>query len=133
MKVLRIVFALSMGILGGVLLAQTESDFSGWMKQVAKSNGALKGAVAAKDAKAVAAEAKALDTVFASVEAYFKGHNMADAEGMAKAVHANTTKLAAAAAAGNVDEAAATAVGGSCAGCHSAHREKGADGAYKIK
>ena len=50
MKVLRIVFALSMGILGGVLLAQTESDFSGWMKQVAKSNGALKGAVAIAEA-----------------------------------------------------------------------------------
>ncbi len=133
MKVLRIVFAMSMGILGGVLLAQTESDFSGWMKQVAKSNGALKGAVAAKDAKAVAAEAKALDTVFASVEAYFKSHNMADAEGMAKAVHANTTKLATAAAAGTIDEAAATAVGGSCAGCHGAHRDKAGDGSYKIK
>jgi hypothetical protein len=133
MKVLRIVFALSMGILGGVLLAQTEGDFSNWMKQVAKSNGALKGAVAAKDAKAVATEAKALDTAFASVEAYFKSHNMTDAEGMAKTVHANTTKLATAAAAGTIDEAAATAVGGSCAGCHSAHREKGADGAYKIK
>ena len=44
MKTLRIVFALGMGVLGGVLLAQTEADFSGWMKGVAKSNGALKGA-----------------------------------------------------------------------------------------
>ncbi len=133
MKTLRIVFALGMGVLGGVLLAQTEADFSGWMKGVAKSNGALKGAVAAKDAKLVATEAKALDGIFAQVEAYFGSHNMADAAGMAKAVHANTTKAAAAAAAGTIDEAAITAIGGSCQGCHAAHREKGADGAYKMK
>lgn len=133
MKILRIAFALGMGIMGGVLLAQTETDFSGWMKQVAATNGKLKGAVAAKDAKAVAVEAKTLDTIFAQVEAYFGSHNMTDAAGLAKAVHANTTKLATAAAAGTVDEAAATAVGGSCAGCHMAHREKGADGAYKMK
>lgn len=133
MKTLRIVFALGMGVLGGVLLAQTEADFSGWMKGVAKGNGALKGAVAAKDAKAVATEVKALDGIFAQVEAYFGSHNMADAAAQAKAVHANTTKAAAAAAAGTIDEATITAIGGSCQGCHAAHREKGADGAYKMK
>ena len=37
MKALRIAFALTMGILGGVLLAQSDSDFSGWMKQVSKA------------------------------------------------------------------------------------------------
>jgi hypothetical protein len=122
-----------MGVLGGVLLAQTEADFGNWMKAVAKGNGALKGAVASKDAKAVATEAKNLDTIFAQVETYFTSHNMTDAAAMAKTVHANTTKAATAAAAGTIDEAAVAAVGGSCAGCHAAHREKGADGAYKMK
>jgi CubicO group peptidase (beta-lactamase class C family) len=36
-------------------------------------------------------------------------------------------------AAGTIDAAAVAGVGGSCQGCHAAHREKGADGAYKIK
>ncbi|MEI9813474.1 MAG: hypothetical protein WDO18_12890 [Acidobacteriota bacterium] len=84
MKALRIVFALSMGILGGVLLAQTEADFSGWMKGVAKGNGALKAAVAAKDAKAVATEAKNLESIFAQVEGFFTKGKMADAAAMAQ-------------------------------------------------
>lgn len=130
MKTLRIVFALGMGVLGGVLLAQTEADFSGWMKGVAKGNGALKGAT---DAKVVATEAKNLETIFGQVEAYFTSHNMADAAGMAKGAKANAAKAATAAAGGTIDAAAVAAVGGTCQGCHAAHREKGADGAYKMK
>lgn len=130
MKTLRIAFALGMGILGGVLLAQTEADFSGWMKQVAKSNGALKGAT---DAKVVETEAKNLEGIFKQVEAYFTKAGMADAAKQANAVHTNAAKAATAAAGGTVDAAAVGAVTGSCAGCHGAYREKGADGAYKIK
>jgi hypothetical protein len=133
MKVLRIVFALAMGALGGMLLAQTESDFSGWMKQVAKSNGALKGAVASKDAKVVATEAKTLEGLFQNVEKYFTGKNMKDGADMAKAAAGNAAKAAKAADGGTIDEASITAVGGACQGCHAAHREKGADNAYHIK
>jgi cytochrome c556 len=130
MKTLRIVFALSMGILGGVLLAQTEADFSGWMKQVAKSNGALKGAT---DAKVVATEAKALEGIFKQVGAYFTSHGMPEAAKLAGDAQANAAKAATAAAGGTIDAAAVTALGGSCAGCHPTYREKGSDGAYKIK
>ncbi len=133
MKTLRIVFALGMGILGGVLLAQTESDFSGWMKGVGGQKGKLTAAVTAKDAKAVATEAKAFEATFKQVEAYFTKAGMADAAKMANAVHTNAAKAATAAAAGTIDEAAITAATGSCGGCHAAYREKGADGAYKIK
>jgi hypothetical protein len=133
MKALRIAFALTMGILGGVLLAQSEGDFSGWMKQVAKGSGALKGAVTAKDAKAVATEAKNMEGLFKQVEAYFTKANMADAASKAKEVHMAAAATATAANGGTVDEASAAKVTGSCAGCHAAYREKGADGAYKIK
>lgn len=133
MKVLRIVFALAMGALGGMLLAQSESDFSGWMKQVAATNGKLKAGVAAKDATAVAAEAKTLEGLFDNVEKFFTGKNMKDAADMAKAAHTAAGATAKAAATGTIDEANAGLVSGSCQGCHAAHREKGADGAYKIK
>ncbi len=53
MKTLRIVFALGVGVLGGVLLAQTEADFAGWMKGVGGQKGKLTAAVTAKDATAV--------------------------------------------------------------------------------
>jgi hypothetical protein len=133
MKALRIAFALTMGILGGALLAQTEGDFSGWMKQVAKGSGALKGAVASKDAKAVETEAKNMETIFKQVEAAFTKMNIPDGAAKAKEVHVAAAATAKAAAAGTVDEANAGKVTGSCAGCHMAHRDKGADGAYKIK
>jgi hypothetical protein len=132
MKALRIAFALTMGILGGALLAQTEGDFSGWMKQVAKSNGALKGAVASKDAKAVSTEAKTLESTFKQVEAYFAKANIADGAAKAKEVHVAAAALAKAADGGTVDDASAAKIAGSCAGCHMAHREKG-DSGYKIK
>jgi cytochrome c556 len=130
LKTLRIVFALGMGVLGGVLLAQTEADFSNWMKQVVKSNGQLKGQT---DAKVVATEAKVLESTFTQVETYFNTHKMPDAAAMAKTAKENAGKAATAAAAGTIDAAALAGVGGSCQGCHAAHREKGADGVYKIK
>jgi hypothetical protein len=135
MKVLRIVFALGMGALGGMLLAQSETDFSGWMKQVAATSGKAKGDVAAKDAKAISADAKTFEGLFKQVEAYFTSKNMADAAGMAKSAHMAANAAAKAADAGNVD-AAVTSMGmvtGACQGCHMAHREKGPDGAYKMK
>jgi cytochrome c556 len=115
-----------------MLLAQTESDFSGWMKQVAKSNGALKGALKGGDLKAAQTEAAALESAFKSVEAYFTKAGMADAAKMAKAAHESA---GATAKATSIDAATAASagVGGSCQGCHGAYREKGADGAYKIK
>jgi hypothetical protein len=133
MKTLRIVFALGMGVLGGVLLAQTDADLSGWMKGVGGQKGKLTAAVTAKDAKAVAVEAKAFEATFKQVEAYFTKAGMPDAAKLANAVHTNAAKAAAAAATGTIDEAAITAATGSCGGCHTAFREKGSDGAYKVK
>lgn len=134
MKTLRIVFALSMGILGGVLLAQSEGDFQGWMKQIAASNGKLKGAVTAKEGAAMAAEAKTFQDTFKQVETFFKGRNMPAAAKMAADVHQAAAATIAAVAANNMDAAAAASAGmsGSCAGCHGAYREKAGDG-YKIK
>lgn len=135
MKVLRIVFALAMGALGGMLLAQSEADFSGWMTQVAATSKQAKANIAAKDAKAISADAKTFEGLFKQVETFFKGKNMADAAKLANDAHTSASAAAKAADAGNVDAASTslTAVTGSCAGCHGAYREKGADGKYKIK
>ncbi len=135
MKILRIVFALGMGVLGGMLLAQSESDFSGWMKQVAATSGKAKGDIAAKDAKAISADAKTFEGIFTQVEASFTSKGIADGAAQAKAAHTAASAAAKAADAGNVDAAAASLsmVTGSCNGCHSVHREGEKGGPYKIK
>jgi hypothetical protein len=116
------------------VVAQTESDFSGWMKQVAATNGAVKKAVASKDNAAVAMSADTLSGIFGQVAAYFSSHNIADGADKAKAAQKASMDLAAAAKSGDDAKvaSAAGAVGGSCAGCHMAHRD-GSPGAFKIK
>jgi len=132
---IQIVFALSMGVIAGVMLAQTEADFSGWMKGVAATNKGVKGAVASKDAAAVTAAAKTLETNFKEVEAFFTKRGTADAAKMAMTNHMAAADMAKAAAAGNWDAAAASAatIAGSCNGCHSVHREGAKGGPYSIK
>ena len=67
---IQIVFVLSMGVIAGVMLAQTEADFSGWMKGVAAANKGVKGGIAAKDALLVMdAAAKALGQPLPSLTA----------------------------------------------------------------
>lgn len=135
MKVLRIVFALAMGALGGLLLAQSESDFSGWMKQVSDTGKKAKASVTAKDAAAISADAKTFEGLFKQVEAFFTSKGMPDAAAQAKAAHTAAGAAAKAADEGNVD-AAITSMGsvtGSCNGCHSLYREGEKGGPYKIK
>ena len=132
---IQIVFALAMGVIAGVMLAQTEADYSGWMKGVAATNKGVKGAIAAKDAAAVTAAAKTLEDSFKQVEAFFSKRNVKDAAGWAKANHEAAAAMGKAATAGNWDAAGASAatIAGSCNTCHMAHREGEKGGPYKIK
>jgi len=132
---IQIVFALSMGVLAGMMLAQTDADFQGWMKGAVAANGKLKGAIAAKDAATVTASAKTLEENFKQIEMFFGKRNAADAVAIAKGNHENAAKMGKAAAAGDFDTVAASAaaIGGSCQGCHSVHREGAKGGPYSIK
>jgi len=105
------------------------------MKEVAATNGKAKAAVAAKNAADITATAKVLETDFKAVETYLTKAGVADAAAMAAKNVAAASAAQKAAAAGNFDEAGTQVgiIGGSCQGCHAAHREKGPDGAYKMK
>jgi len=131
----QIVFALSMGVIAGVMLAQTEADFSGWMKGVAAANKGVKGAITAKDAPTVAAAAKTLEDSFKQVETFFSKKGTADAAAWAKANHEAASAMGKAATAGNWDAAGASAatIAGSCNTCHAAHRDGAKGGPYTIK
>lgn len=117
------------------VFAQSEADFQGWMKDVAATNGKTKKAVTEKSGADVAANAQHLEGIFKEVGAFFAKRGGADdAVGMAKKAETAAHDLAAAGTANDADKmaSAAAALGGTCGGCHMAHRE-GQPGAFKIK
>ncbi len=121
-------------LMAGVLAAQSDADYQGWMKGIAASNGAMGKAIEAKDGTLAAAEAQKLVGFFKQVQAYWQAKGAADAVGFAQKAGAGADAVAKSASAGNFDQAAADAkgIGPNCGGCHMAHRER-TDAGFKIK
>ncbi|MEO8096941.1 MAG: hypothetical protein ABI811_04525 [Acidobacteriota bacterium] len=135
MKKYQIVFAIAMGVAGGMLLAQTEADLPNIMKSVAATGKAAKGDVAAKNKDGVIAAGKTYESNFKQVEAFFSKRGTADGAGWAKTNHMAATAMIAAANAGDFDKAGTelATITGSCNTCHTAHREGEKGGPYKVK
>jgi mono/diheme cytochrome c family protein len=116
------------------LVAQSEADYSGWMKDVAATKGKVTKGIAAKQNADVATDAAHLADLFKQVGAFWSNRSVSDAVTIAKNAETAANDLAAAAKAG--DEAkmqsSMQAVNGNCSACHTAHRE-GAPGNFKIK
>ena len=114
---------------------QSEADYQKWMKTVGATSGSLRKNLDAKNGDAASADAKKLKEVFEQVHIFWNKKNVDDA--MMSAMQASTAfgDLASQAAAGKFDDAAATLKKATvtCGGCHAAHREKAADGSWKIK
>jgi len=125
---------IAVGLSAGLLLAQSDSDYQGWMKTVGATNGSLQKNIAAKDGAAASADAAKLADTFKQVASYWEAHSAPDAVGFAKGAQSGFEMVGKDAAAGDFDKAAADAkaVGRNCGGCHMAHREK-TDAGFKIK
>ena len=109
-------------------------DYQKWMKDIGSTCGSLKKNLDAKNGEA-AADAKKLHSDFAQVHMFFEKNHSDDAMKFAMAASEGFDKIAVQASAGKFDEATATfkATTANCGGCHGAHREKAADGSFKIK
>lgn len=96
---------------------------------------ALRGHVQAKDYDAIAADAAALNKLFADTEAFWTARKIDDAIAFSKTGAKGAADLEAAAKAKNEEgvATAARAVNGTCLGCHTAHRERLPDGSSEIK
>src|SRR6185436_6104194 len=118
-----------------VLLAQSDADYQGWMKAAVASKGKVAKGIAAKDGPGTAADAKAMEASFKQIEDYWSKKGAADAVGFAKQARTGSADIAKAAAAGDFDGAntAMASVGGTCGGCHAAHRAGEKGGPYQIK
>jgi cytochrome c556 len=116
------------------LVAQSEADYSGWMKDIAATRGKVAKGIAAKQTADVATDAAHLAGLFKDVGAFWAGRNVGDAETIAKTAETAANDLAAAAKAGDETkiQSSLQAINGTCSACHMAHRE-GSPGSFKIK
>jgi hypothetical protein len=104
-------------------LAQSDSDYQGWMKSNAANMGSLNKNIAAKNAAGAAVDAGKLEATFKEVEAFWKKRGGADdAVNFAMNAQMAAASVAKDASASNFD----------CGGCHKTHRE-GTPGSFTIK
>ena len=128
-------------LVGGLLLlslavwAQDDAEYQSWMKSNNSNVASLRMNLAAKSGDAAAADAKKLQDTFAQVHAYWQKKNVSDAMQFAMDAENGFKEVGQLAAAGKFDEASAALMKtqANCGGCHMAHREKAADGSWKIK
>jgi hypothetical protein len=116
-------------------LAQDEADYRKWMKTIAATSGSLRKNLDAKNGEAAAADAKKLQETFEQVHDFWQKKNVDDAMKFAMDARDGFREVAEQASAGKVDDASATLqkATANCRGCHAAHREKAADGSWKMK
>src|SRR6516225_2263717 len=78
------------------IIAQTEADYSGWMKDIAQTKGKVAKGVASKAAD-VPENAEHLAGLFRMVAGFWQGRGASDAVGIAKGAEKASNDLAAAA------------------------------------
>jgi mono/diheme cytochrome c family protein len=105
------------------------------MKTVGATSGSLRKNLDAKNTDGASADAKKLQEVFEQVHDYWHKKNVEDAMKFAMDARDGFGTVAEQASAGKFDDASATLkkAMANCAGCHAAHREKAADGSWKMK
>lgn len=115
--------------------SQDASEHQKWMQAAGGTCGSLSKNLKAGNGEAAAADARKLHDVFDQVHGFWAARHSDD--GIMFAMHARDGfgKIADQASAGKLDDASATfkETTANCGGCHSAHREKAADGSFKIK
>jgi hypothetical protein len=118
-----------------VAWSQDEDKYKEWMQTAGATVGSLQKNLKARNGEAASADAHKLHMVFGEVHGFWQKKNVDDAMKFAMDASEGFHKVAEQASAGHFDEASATlkATTASCGGCHSAHREKTADGSFKIK
>jgi mono/diheme cytochrome c family protein len=125
MRTTLLLSALAIGF-GIVADAQDDAQYSGWMKSLPPSVGAIRNAA---DSSAAAADANKMADTFDKVAAFWKTRNASDA-----VEYAETARDAAKAIASGTGDKAANLqkIQAQCGACHKAHRE-GAAPNFTIK
>jgi len=125
----------SLAILAVSVFGQSDADYSSWMKTAGATSGSLRKNLDAKNKDAAVADARKLQETFKQVHDYWHKKNVDDATKLAMDAESGFKDVADQTAADKFDDAAASLrkASATCAGCHTAHRERAADGSWKIK
>jgi hypothetical protein len=133
MKKIIIVVA-GMLALTTLALAQ-DDDFKGWMKTIGGSTGGVKKNLEAQNFEGAVTDARKIEGAFKQVAAYWEDKKDGAAVELARTGQDAAAKVVASASIKDSEQAtmALKVIQGTCHGCHEAHREKLADGTFKIK
>jgi cytochrome c556 len=103
--------------------AKTEEDYDKLMKAVGAANGAM---AKATDGATVAGEAKKLQALFKDAQGFWMAHKNKEAADLAASAMTHAAEIEKAATANNMEGVAQhrKELGGVCATCHKANREK---------
>ncbi len=130
----------TMLLVAGMLVLSTfafaqDEEFVKWMKTTGGATGSLKKDLDAQNYDGAVEEARKLEGVFKKVAAYWDAKGDGRASELAKTGQEASAKVVAAASVKDSEQAimGLKTIQGTCKGCHEAHREKTADGTYKIK
>jgi mono/diheme cytochrome c family protein len=115
--------------------AQDDKAHNQAMKTSGKLMDSMRKNLEAKQMEAAAKDAKEMDALFAPVVKFWEAKNLPKAVEWSQGVQTAAKEIVTATGSGNTEAAAAgmKAMGGSCRGCHTQHREKLPDGIYKMK
>ena len=132
MMMRSLILTVTLGL--GLGMAQ-DQEYVGWMKAAGGSMGPLKKSLEAKSMKEAAEHARKIEAAFARMEQFWAGRGAADAVKLSQTARNAAKEAAGAAEAGHGDHALQSmqAISSTCKSCHDAHREKGADGSWRIK
>jgi len=121
--------------MGLCVYAQSDAEYQGWMKDLAKTAQTARKAATDKSGADAATAGQHLEGIYKQIGAFFAKRGGADdAVAIAKKGETAAHDLAAAGSANDADKMAASvmAINGTCGACHMAHRA-GQAGAYTIK
>jgi len=121
MKTMYVVAGLTAFLVAGIVFAQSESDYQGWMKSNGAAMASIQKNIAAKDGAGIAADAHTIEGNLKQAEAFWtKKGGAPDAVNFAKMGQMAAATLAKDAA-GNMDAVAGDlkSLQGNCGGCHS--------------
>ena len=116
-------------------LTADEEVYQKLMVQVGASNGALRKAIEASDAKTATEHTAALRKTFVDVEAFWRGRRKNDAAQWAQDARKLSENIERAAMAGQWEAVKrhAGTLGKTCQTCHGVYRERFDDGSFRIK
>ena len=113
----------------------SDADYSTHMKEIGQLNGVLGKAIKASDAAEGGKAAARMEILFKNIHGYWTDKKIADASSAAQTAVDSLQAVQKALSAGEMAaaETARTTLASQCMACHKEHREKLAEGGFKIK